>query len=86
MGLSNIAVNCAHFIHTSNRGTNSPDCYFYKVNQPKLIAFKLGLWVMAAWFLSWVFGVRVLVDRVRACCVGPSGFFGVGALYISIEK
>ena len=44
----------------------------------------LGLWGwgLELGFWSWSFQLIVFRD----CGVGPSGFFGVGALYIDIEE
>ena len=36
------------------------------------------VWGFGVGVLDWVFGVGFSVDGVRACDVGPSGFFGLG--------
>ena len=41
-----------------------------------------GVGVLDSVFL----GVGISVDGVWASGVGPSGFFGVGALYVNIEE
>ena len=47
----------------------------------------LGGWSFGVWVLNRVFGVGVfLLVGFWACGVGPSGFFGVGALYKIIEE
>ena len=48
----------------------------------------LGGWGFGVGVLDWVSGVGLFSQLMGfwACGVGPSGFFGVGALYSNIEE
>ena len=43
-------------------------------------------WGFGFGVLNWVLGLGFSIDRTWACGVGHSGFFGVGALYITMKN
>ena len=49
-----------------------------------MVVWGLGVWGWGLGLVSWGWGFQLI--GFGACGVGYSGFFGIGALYINIER